>query len=343
MSGSVCKMAFASLLLMVAFAPVQAQPANPNIPWANKLFEAENPPAIITHDFGTVPKGTLLVHKMRIKNIYDVPLQIIDVRKSCSCLEAVHPTEVLQPHETAELTLSMNSDKFTGPNAQTFFITFGPQYVSTAVIQVKAHSRADVTLTPGVVNFGVVGQGAQPTQSVNIRYTGRQRDWKVLEVVAPQGPLDVQLAEAGRGLLNIGGQEFRLTVALKGDAPSGPLAETLTLKTNDPSAPVLQVNVTGTIQAPVSISPSRIRFEDVKIDGEGAMQKVVVRATRPFRIQPVPDSGDGITVETFPGATPVQVVTIRYSPKATGLLQKTITFQTDLGTATLPIEAIGVK
>jgi len=335
------------VVLMTAAAATAQTPHPPApggfVPWANKLFQKDNTPAVIVHDFGTVPKGTLLAHKLKITNIYDVPLQVIDVRKSCSCLEAYPPAEVLRPFETAELTLTMNSDKFTGANAQTFFITFGPQYVSTAVIQVKAVSRADVTVTPGVVNFGVVGLGTKPAQAVGVKYAGRQRDWKITGVVPPHGPVDVQVADGTRGIVNFGGAaEYRVTVTLRPDAPPGPVSEVVTLKTNDPSAPVLQVNVTGVVQAPVSVSPGRVRFDDVKLGGDGASQKVVVRAARPFRIQPVADDGDGLTVETFPGAAPVQIVTVRYQPRAAGLLKKTITFQTDLGTATLAVEAVGV-
>lgn len=335
------------LLISAAVGSAQGpQPAATGqfVPWANKLFQKTSPPPVIVHDFGTVPKGTLLAHKLTITNIYDVPVQIIDIRKSCSCLEAYPPADVLQPLESAELTLTMNTDKFTGANAQTFFITFGPTYVSTAVIQVKAVSRADVTLTPGLVNFGVVGQGTKPAQAVGVKYAGRQRDWKITGVVPPHGPLDVQVADAARGgLVNLGGPaEYRVTVALKPDAPPGPVSEVVTLKTNDPSAPVLQVNVTGVVQAPVSVSPARVRLDDVKLGGAAGVQKVVVRAARPFRIQPVPDDGDGLTVETFPGAAPVQVVTVRYEPKAAGLLRKTISFKTDLGTATLAVEAVGV-
>ena len=277
---------------------------------------------MLVHDFGTVPKGTLLVHKLTITNIYDVPVQIVDIRKSCSCLEAYPPAGVLQPHETADFTVTMNSDKFTGANAQTFFITFGPQYVSTAVLQVKATSRADVTLTPGLVNFGVVGQGTKPNQSVSVKYAGRQKDWKITGVVPGEAPFDVQVVDAGRGPLGIGGQEYRVTVTLKPDAPPGPVAELITLKTNDPTAPLLQVNVSAVVQAPVSVSPGKVQFDDVKVGGPGAVQKVVVRATKPFRIQPVPDAGDGLTIETFPAAAPVQVVTVKYQPKTTWVIQE---------------------
>ena len=321
-------------VLLAAAAAGSAQSPAPFVPRANKFFQKDNPPAVLVHDFGTVPKGTLLVHKLTITNIYDVPVQVIDVRKSCSCLEAYPPAQVLRPHETAELTVTMNTDKFTGANAQTFFITFGPQYVSTAVLQLRAVSRADVTVTPGLVNFGVVAQGSKPAQTVSVKYAGKQRDWKVLGVVPPDGPLDVQLVALGG--------EYRLTVALKADAPPGAVSEVVSLRTNDPSAPLLQVTVAGVVQAPVSLSPAAVRLDDVKLGGPGAVQKVVVRATRPFKIQPVPDDGDGLTVETFPGSAPVQVVTVKYQPKAAGLLKKSLTFQTDLGPATLAVEAVGV-
>ena len=302
-------------------------------PWANKFFQAKDPPAILVHDFGTTPKGTLLTHKLTITNVYDVPMQIIDVRKSCSCLEAIPPNQVLQPHETAELVLTMNADKFTGANAQTFFVTFGPQYVSTAVIQLKATSRADVQMTPGQVNFGVVATGSRPSQTVSIRYQGKQKDWKVTGIAPTTGPYDVMLSEAGNG-------EHRVTVTLKGDA-AGTLNDNLSLTTNDPSGPILQLGVAGVVQAAVSASPNKLRFEDVKV-GSTTTQKVVVRATKPFRIQPIAEGADGLSVESFPAAGPVQIITVKFAPTVAGAVKREIAIPTDLGTATISVEAVAV-
>jgi hypothetical protein len=312
----------------------------PLVPWANKFFQKDEPPAVLVHDFGTVPKGTLLVHKLKITNIYDVPVQIIDIRKSCTCLEANPPQQVLQPHDTAELTLTMNADKFTGPNAQTFYVTFGPQYVSTAVIQVKATSRADVTLTPGSIAFGVVAQGTKPSQTVTVRYSGKQRDWKIAGAVQPAGPFDVKLEDLGRGIVQVGNPEYRLTVTLRENALSGPIQDTIQLRTNDPAAPSLGVTVSALVQPPVVVSPARVRFDDIAI-GTESVQKVVVRAAKPFRIEEVKDLGDGLTVEVFPAAAPVQVVTVKFKPTAAGLLKRDIPLTTDLGTVTVPVEAVG--
>jgi Protein of unknown function (DUF1573) len=320
--------------------PLAAQtPANgAPVPWANKFFVKDNAPAVITHDFGTVPQGTQLVHKLTVTNIYDVPMQIIDIRKSCTCLDAVLPQQVLQPHETAEVVLQMNTAKFSGANAQTFFITFGPQYVSTAVIRVTAVSRADVTLNPGTVNFGVVAQGQKAVQSVNVKYAGKLKDWKITGVVPPTGPLEVTVKENGRGgVLGLGTPEFTVTVNLKDGAAAGPISETVQLKTSDPTAATFSLQVTGTVQAPVTVSPGVARFENAKV-GVAAETRVMLRATKPFKVQGIADAGDGLSVEAFPTAGPVNIVTVKLTAAKAGKLAKTLTLLTELGPVTLQVE-----
>jgi hypothetical protein len=122
------------------------------------------------------------------------------------------------------------------------------------------------------------------------------------------------------------------------------VSEPVTLRTNDPSAPLLHLNVAAAVQAPVSVSPNRVRFEKVKV-GEQQAVKVMVRATRPFRVRPVADEGDGLSAEAFPGPLPVQIVTVTFAPKAAGPVRKEIRFTTDLpggATAVLAVEADAV-
>src|SRR3954454_17189506 len=131
--------------LAVVPAVVLAQQPAP-VPWANRLFQKDNTPAVLVHDLGTIPGGTVAAHRFTVTNIYDVPMQVIAVEKSCGCLEAYPPQQVLQPNESAEFGITMDAGRFKGANAQTFRITFGPQHTSTAVIRVTATSRVDVLL-----------------------------------------------------------------------------------------------------------------------------------------------------------------------------------------------------
>ncbi len=330
-------------VITLAIVPLalSAQPTPPTgspnvfVPWANKLFKKENPPSVIIHDFGTVPHGTMLTHKFTFTNIYDVPLQIIDVRKSCTCLDADPPQKVLQPHESADIVLTMNAAKFNGPNAQTFYITFGPQYVSTAVIRVQAVSRGDVQLSPGYVNFGVVQQGTKATQTVSIRYVGNRRNWKITDFVKPEGPLDVSITDPN-------GPEFKITVALKDDAPAGTILEPITLKTNDPTASLLQFNVAAVIQAPITVAPEKIKFEGVKI-GQEVTKKVILRSTKAFKVEAISDAGDGVTVEPFAVSAPVQIVTVKFKPVGSGTWTRELKLKTDIGEAPLTVELEAIQ
>lgn len=346
---------------LVALAPVLvaistpasgfAQAPGVEIPWANKFFLPDyikNPsqkvPPVITHDFGTVPHGTLCVHKFTLTNIYDAPMQVAEIVRSCGCLEAYPPQKVLQPNESAEFVVSMNTAKFSGVNSQTVHVKLvSSNYYSTAVLRMSAISRTDVQLLPGQVNFGTVAVGAKSAQTVALEYNGRQRDWKVTGVVPPSGPIEVDVKETSRGW--VGGAKYAITVALKPEAVAGPLSEVVALKTNDPAAPLVHVNVVGVIQAPLTLSTSAVRFEKVKV-GSTAMHKVVIRAASgPFKIDSIGDEGDGVSVETFPAASPVQIVTVKFAPTKAGGFRKELRLKTDLGggaVATLVVEADAV-
>lgn len=331
-----------------------AQPAAPATPWANKFFlpdiganREQSAPPVITHDFGEVPHGTLCVHKFTITNIYDTPMRITDVRKSCQCLDYVPMTKVLQPNETAEFTVTMNSAKFVGHNAQTFYVTFGPKFVSTAVLRLSATSRTDVGINPGAVSFGTVPQGARVHQAVQVKYSGRSRDWKITEVVPGTGPFEVKVSEVGRGGPLRGGAEYQVDVTLGANVAPGALSEQVTLKTNDPNNPLIQIGVTGTVVAPIRLSPNKVRLE-AKVGGDPAAQRVLIVASKPFKILGVDGEADGLTVELppTPAALPVQAMTVKFAPKAAGAAVRELRVRTDLegsASAVLPVEVEATK
>ena len=334
--------------------PVPGSPAPQVAPWANKFFLPEiaanrdqAPPPVITHNFGDVPHGTLCVHKFAVTNIYDVPMQVTDVRMSCQCLGYVPMTRVLQPNESAEFVVTMNAGKFVGLNAQTFYVTFGPKYVSTAVIRVQANSKTEVDLNPGAVTFGSVAQGAKAAQSVTVRYSGSMKNWKLTEVATPPAQFDVQLTETSRGGPLRGGAEYRVDVSLKPTVAPGPFAEQITLRTNDPANPLVQISVSGTVVAPLELAPNKVVLGSVPV-GKSATQRVLIRAAKPFRVLGVDGAGDGLTVElpAAAAALPVQVVTVKFEPTKPGAVARQLQIRTDLdggAAAILPVEAEGVK
>jgi hypothetical protein len=319
-------------------------PNPPAIPWANKFFLPDiekNPtqtvPNVIVKNFGTLPKGTLAVHRYTITNIYDVPMQVTHIRRSCECLKTIPPMKVLQPNEAAEFTVALDTAQFTGPNVQSLFVTFGPSHYSTAVLRFETVSRTDVMLSPGSVQFGTVQQGTKVSQAITLEYSGKQTDWRLTEIVRPRPELDVEVKEASRGFLGV---KYQITVNLKPGIDAGMLSEQLNFKTNDPQMPIVTVNIGGTILAPITPNKTRIQFGKVKV-GETKQENIIIRGTLPFTYEVLQAKDSQIQVgNVHPAATPVHTASITWQPTKPGPFKEEITIKSDLpdGIVKLTIE-----
>jgi hypothetical protein len=308
--------------------------------WADKLFGGKT-----THDFGTVARGAQLHHTFTLKNIYSVPLEITNIRSTCGCLTATPSTRTLKPQETAQLNILMDGRRFSGPKSISVYLTVGPEYVSTATLRISANARPDVVLNPGQFNFGVVRQGQTPTQTLDIEYAG-SADWSITQVVKnPSAPYDVTVEQLYRQPAR-GGQParvgYRLGVTLKRDVPAGPLHHELVLRTNEAGgSQFLTVLVEGNVQATLSVAPSVVNLGNVKV-GTTAVQKVQVRASRPFRVLAVEGVGEGIEAVLPAGAAQNHVVELRCQPGRAGDLRRQLVIRTDLdqgATAGVNLEA----
>src|SRR5262249_57307853 len=120
----------------------------------------------------------------------------------------------------------------------------GENLYSTALLEIRAVSRPDIEIRPGVVQFGTVPAGKKATQAVDVVYSGRQRGWNITEVGYKKDVLDVTVAPLpGRGVTG-----FQVTATLKATAPAGAVGEQIGLKTNDPAAPASTLMGTGDVQ-----------------------------------------------------------------------------------------------
>lgn len=142
------------------------QPASSE-PWANKLFVGG-----VVKDFGTVAKGVQLKHTFRITNIYKVPLEITGVRPSCGCVTWNYAKSVMQPGESIDFNINMNTSVVSGSKTVTVSVSVGPQFISVAELSVKATTRQDVVFNPGEIQFGVVQRGSTPSQVIDVEYAG---------------------------------------------------------------------------------------------------------------------------------------------------------------------------
>jgi hypothetical protein len=326
------KMAFlAAVALLVGSAPAQAQ----NQEWADKLFAKDG----TTHNFGNVPRGAVLSHDFTMTNIYAVPLEIIGTRVSCGCVTVKPSKTTLQPKETATLSVTMDARRFTGNKKVDIFVSVGPQYTSTATLQVTANSRTDVVFNPGQVTFPVVFTGQTPTQTIDIEYAGAI-DWKITGIAEHSLPITTKLEELYRQAGQVVQVGYRLHITLKPNVPAGTHRWELLLQTNDPGSPSLPVLIEATVQAPLSVVPNPVALGTLKV-GEEVSRRVVVRGSKGFRIIAVEMEGDDVSVDFQDNPALVQVVTVKWKPSAAGDLKRQIKIKTDLdndGSTTMTVE-----
>ncbi len=310
------------LALLVAFGAATASPAQTNQNWAEKMF-----PDGVAHDFGVVPHGAQLFHRFNITNIYAVRMEITSITPGCGCITAAAPKRVLDPYEKTTLDVNMDARRFVGAKTVIIRVTVGPEFTSSAEIKVTAMSRADVVFNPGDVSFGAVDRGQAVSQIVDVDYAG-PLDWHISELVlAKNQPFEATVAETYRKPGKIG---YQINVTLKKEAPSGAVRETVYLKTNDPTAPMLPLLVTGEVQSALSVSPTKLDLGAVRVK-ETVLKKVVLRSPKAFRVLGVDGMGEGVKLDAEPGAAaPVQALTFKCEFDEPGNFKRELKIKTDL-------------
>lgn len=335
------------LLLVLSVGPAAAQEG---LPWANKFFTAkeESPPPVIVHDFGTMPKGTVRTHRFTMTNIYAVPMQLMEPKPSCGCVSVIAYTSKMDPKETGQIDIKIDTSRVEGVKKVRLPVVFvgnhpktGERFQSIAELEIRTVSRPDILMSPGSISFGVNPAGSKNTQTMTVTYNGRMKGWTITEVGFKKELFDVQV----KPLDNKGGAvSYTVTAVTREDMPAGPYEDQIVLKTNDPAAPALTVNVMGTVQSALSIFPNEpLKLGKVEI-GSKMEKNVIVRAEKPFKIVMVEGQGDGVTVSLLPvAAQKTMPVTVVFTPEKAGAIKKVLTIKTDAGdTVQLNVEALGV-
>jgi hypothetical protein len=284
-----------------------------------------------------VEKGSQLKYSFKMTNIYKEPLEITEVRVSCTCTKAEASVKVLQPNESATLNVLMDARQFAGAKTVRVYVTVGPKYVSTATLTVSANARGDVVFSPTELDFGNLQRGQTPTKTIEVEYSGGLVDWRVSEIVKNgSAPFDLKVEELPRVVNGPLRRGYRLTATIKPEPSTGSFKQEVVLKTNDASAPVLTFNIVGNIQAGLAVSPSAIAVKDLKV-GESQTKKVLVRAARPFRVVSVEGQGDGITVDIPNRQETTMVLTVNIQPTKAGDIRRQLLIRTDLDDTTTPL------
>lgn len=296
--------------------------------WAKKMVSE------FSHDFGTVAKNEKSEHTFLITNPYNEDIRF-RVRSSCTCTELALDKSVLKTGEQAKLVAKFNTRAFVGPKQATITITFEPPFAAEVQITVRGNIRGDVMFEPGRIDFGSVTKDSlkSNTNAKQVQITKfNNLNWRIVDIKSVYPHVGVSLAEPVR----IGNQlRYDMNVRLKESAPPGFIeSELLIIGEEFGHQTSIPLRFTAKIASALQISPEVLTYS--ASPGEVQQKKVVVKATREFRIRDVTCSNPSFSADADPEkSSKVHFITVSYSAdQPPGRYDYEIEFVTDLSDRT---------
>lgn len=293
--------------------------------WGEDLFTESG------HDFGPVPRGAKVRHDFILTNRLAEPVTIVGVRASCGCTTGKASASTVPVGGSAVIEAEMDTRNFVGVKRTQLMLTLLTARGQETEVRlgVEANILSDIVLNPGTIDFGTVSRGKNPLAALTIERVGAP-DWRALRMVSPSKALTATLQEISRGGDLV---RYRLSVALRPDAPAGSLRDEIQVLTNDRESPTIPIQVTAQIQGDLTATPAVLALGEAT-SAEAVKGRYLIRGAGPFAITRIDGSGDGFLLSTDNlDRKPIHILTLTYKPgqgTSQGDLRRTFQVKTDL-------------
>jgi hypothetical protein len=299
-------------------------------------------------DTGTVAQGEVVDVNFVLRNEGTEPLQVKAVRPTCGCTVADYDKEIPAGGQ-GSVKAKLDTKDFAGPISKSILIMTNDPTEPTVSVVIKANVQPFVEVLPRpLIRFNAV-QHEPMTEKVVVVSTDPSRDLKVTKVESSVPFLDAKVRKLPDSELVPGkpADQFEVTVAMKDDAPVGPVSGQLAIFTDHPKAKEVAVKVYGVVRALVHVTPSQLEFGNVEAKARPGRNLIVVnnRTTNdPLAITgiTVDDPAFETSVSTIEEGRRFQVAVSVKGDAAPGVHDATLTLKTDdpdFAELTVPIKA----
>ncbi len=134
--------------------------------WADAMFDE------LSRDFGSVPRGQILVHPFRLVNNTGSTVRISGVRPSCGLCTTVRAlSTVLAPGQETAIVVTVNTRVARTKNI-IIYVTFDQPRYEEVRLWVQADYRDDVSFSADEIKFGRVKRGTTPANTIKVTFQG---------------------------------------------------------------------------------------------------------------------------------------------------------------------------
>lgn len=262
-------------------------------------------------DFGQKWYGEPASTEIKLKNVGDAPLKIIQVRTSCGCTVAKPPKGtswnglMMQPGEELPLKLSYNTKKVRAKVSQTVTLTTNDPHNPTVQIQVKGGIKQLFQVAPtNRVTFAGLERNTEQTREVTL--TSNVKEPVKLEIKGMSGnpPFEAKLEPIEEG------KTYKLIVKTVPPLKLGSNATVITLSTDNERFPTMTIPVSAYVAPRVQASPMVLY---VPRKGSTPIQRYIrvrYQTKTPIKITGIETTNDKVKAELMPPRTNI-------SPRAT--------------------------
>lgn len=233
-----------------------------------------------TKDMGTVPKGQVIETDFIIKNSGGSDLVITDARPSCGCTVSSFD-KLIKPGAEGKVHTSVDTKSFSGPISKSVLVVSNDPDRPQMNLFVKAIVKPFVDVAPqAYVRFSVV-KGDPASQDVILISEEKGFKPTVAETAQPYVKAEISPAGDKDRIAGRPGEQFKLAVAVTGDAPEGLLNAPIRVNTGVSQQPTLEVPVSGIVRPRISVTPITVNFGNFTPGKDPITRNIVITNNKP--------------------------------------------------------------
>ena len=211
-------------------------------------------PQEFVYDFGSVAAGHIITHGFTLTNGFNDSVEIKRIEPSCSCTVASSGKRLLGPHESTEVSVTLDTKGLRGhfgKGCRVLYCCRGLDYITS--ITLKGTIVSDPRVVPSHLDFGTIEIGTTVQKVIEV--TGFRQDFTVLRVDNSRD-LDVQCSRVCETPL----PRYHIRVALTVDSTAGHgrTEYSVRLTTNDGTRPIIEVPVYARCLPAIRFEPTSL-------------------------------------------------------------------------------------
>lgn len=206
-------------------------------------------------DFGVARETQVISHTFMLHNTGGVTANIVRVHSTCGCTTFQPTRPAVAPGETEPLTVLFTLKGRHGAQKRPVYVSWNSADGQPLRLTLSGVSIADIEVEPSVALFGSAPLSGALEQVVRIYDPASNRLFRITGVTCTDARFTTRI-ETG-----VEGHDYRLVVGSAGPREAGTITASVTVTTDHPERPVVNVPIYLRAQEP-SEKPASDRVRD---------------------------------------------------------------------------------